>query len=106
MRAARIETLRAKLAVRLGDGAHVITDESNRRVYSRDLADLPRLIKRALFRTTPLIVVQPRSAQDVANVLQLANEENVPVFPCGVASSAFGGPVPTANGIALDFSPL
>ncbi len=87
-------------------GARVVTDESNRRVYARDLADIPNFIERALFRTTPLIVVQPRSTQEVASVLRLANEENVVVFPRGVASSAFGGPVPTTNGIVLDLSPM
>lgn len=105
-RVIRIERLRGKLAARLGDGARIITAACHRRVYSRDLADIPRLIERALFRTTPLVVVQPRDARDIAHVLQLANEESIAVFPRGIASSAYGGPVPTTNGIVLDLSPL
>lgn len=102
----QIEALRAKLAARLGEGARLVTDESNRRVYTRDLADLPPLIERTLFRTTPLLVVQPRDANDVARVMQFASQEAIPVFPCGVASSAYGGPVLMTHGIVIDMSPL
>lgn len=101
-----IDNMRAKLAARLGDGAQLIVDESHRRIYARDLADLPSLIERALFRTLPSLVIQPRNADDIARLMQFANEQRVPVFPRGVASSAYGGPVPTTQGIVIDLSPL
>ena len=105
-RKTRIEQLRERLANRLGAGARLIVDESHRRVFSRDLADIPSFIEHALFRTTPLIVVQPRDTREIAAVLQFANEAKLPVFLRGAASSAFGGPVPTTNGIVVDLSPL
>jgi FAD/FMN-containing dehydrogenase/ferredoxin len=105
-RQARVKRLRERLAERLGAGARLVVDESHRRIFSRDLAEIPRFLEHALFRTTPLLVVQPRNTREIADVLHFANEEGIAVFPRGVASSAFGGPVPTANGIVLDLSPL
>lgn len=102
----RAEQLRTGLLERLGTNARIISDESHRRIFSRDLADIPSLIERALFCTTPSIIVQPRNTQEIAAVLKFANEHNIPIFPRGVASSAFGGPVPTSEGIVLDLSPL
>ena len=50
----------------------------------------------------PDLVVWPRSSSEVAAVLKLAAENNIPVTPYGEGSGALGGAVPLQGGIALD----
>lgn len=50
----------------------------------------------------PDLVVWPRSTAEVAAVLKLAGEDNVPVTPYGEGSGAVGGAIPLQGGIALD----
>jgi len=57
-----------------------------------------------LFRTTPSLVVQPKNEQDIANILAFCKSKRLAVFPRGSASFAFGGAVPTRNGIVMDMS--
>jgi FAD/FMN-containing dehydrogenase len=103
-RKARIEKLREKLLAALGQGGRVISDFDARRIYSRDMADVPPLIERGLFRTTPLLVVQPREPSELLRILDFAEENRLPVYPRGAASWGLGGAVPTANGLVVDFS--
>ena len=54
----------------------------------------------------PGVVVVPASEQDVSAVVQLANDELVPVVPRGGGSGTQGGAVPVAGGIVLDLTAL
>ncbi len=47
------------------------------------------------------VVVWPASAQQVADVLRIANEHGVPVTPWGAGSSLEGNPIPLFGGISL-----
>lgn len=49
----------------------------------------------------PEVVVKPRTAQEVAQVMQLASRENIPVTPRGAGSGLSGGAVPVYGGILL-----
>lgn len=101
-----ITSLRDELRSRLSSGARVIDSYSERQLYSRDLGDLPKWLEKAFFRTTPHLVVQPTSAEQIAIVLKFSVEKRMPIIPRGIASTAFGGPVPTQNGTVIDLSPL
>jgi FAD/FMN-containing dehydrogenase/ferredoxin len=103
-RRARIEGLAGELRRRVSPECRVASGYLERRLYSRDLARVPKLLEKVLHRTTPQLVVQPRSETDLSKVMEFASEKEIPVFPRGVSSSAFGGAVPTLNGIALDLS--
>lgn len=48
-------------------------------------------------------VIWPESAQQVADILRLANEYRVPVTPWGVGTSLEGNPIPLHGGISLSF---
>jgi glycolate oxidase len=50
---------------------------------------------------TDVVLVKPAAVQEVANILKLANEKGVPVFPRGGGTGLVGGTTPTANGIVL-----
>jgi FAD/FMN-containing dehydrogenase/ferredoxin len=106
MKTARIEALAREAGEYLSGGCRVLTSYFERRLYSRDLARVPSTIETLMHRTTPLLVVQPRTETDVQETLRFADTHGLPVFPRGIASSAFGGATPTMNGIALDFSAM
>jgi glycolate oxidase len=48
-----------------------------------------------------VVVVKPKSSEEVSKVLKLANEYNTPVFPRGGGTGLVGGCIPTASGIVL-----
>jgi len=48
-----------------------------------------------------VVVVKPRTAEEVSEVLKLANREGVPVYPRGGGTGLVGGAVPTKPGIVL-----
>ncbi|PSL48456.1 glycolate oxidase [Salsuginibacillus halophilus] len=52
----------------------------------------------------PDVVVRPDSDEEVSEIVKLANEYNVPVYPRGSATSLSGGPLPVHGGIVLDMS--
>ena len=59
-----------------------------------------------LYRTTPTLVVQPQDEEDIAKILDFCSRNKLGVFPRGSGSFAFGGAVPTKNGIVVDCSPM
>lgn len=49
----------------------------------------------------PDVVVFPKTTEEVANIMKLANREKIPVTPRGGGTSLSGGPLPVAGGIVL-----
>ena len=63
--------------------------------YSHDefsLMDIARM---------PDVVVKPQSAEEISQILELANKENIPVTPRGGATGLCGGCIPVFGGIVL-----
>ena len=50
----------------------------------------------------PDAVVTPKTAEEVSQIMKLAYEYEVPVYPRGAGSGLTGGAVPVAGGIVLD----
>jgi glycolate oxidase len=55
-------------------------------------------------RAMPDAVIRPYSTQEVSQILRLANERRIPVYPMGAASGMTGGAVPLHGGISLDMN--
>ncbi len=55
-------------------------------------------------RAMPDVVICPHSAQEISQILQLANERRIPVYPIGAASGMTGGAVPLHGGISLNMN--
>ena len=55
-------------------------------------------------RALPDVVIRPNSAQEASQILQLANERRIPVYPVGAASGMTGGAVPLHGGISLNMN--
>lgn len=47
------------------------------------------------------VVVWPQTAQQIAQVLKLANQQRIPVTPWGAGTSVEGNPIPLFGGILL-----
>jgi len=51
----------------------------------------------------PSMVIRPRDAKEISEILKIANEENIPVYPRGGGDCEFGGSKPIGDGgILLD----
>jgi len=48
-----------------------------------------------------VVLVKPINSQEISNILKLANEWSVPVFPRGGGTGLAGGCIPTKDGIVL-----
>jgi alkyldihydroxyacetonephosphate synthase len=101
-----LDDVRRDLAEALGDAA-VATDDERLEEYTADSywkALAARANGEPLGR--PDVVVTPRSDEEVAETLRVANRHSVPVVPWGGGSGSQGGAVPVAGGIVLDLTAL
>jgi len=91
--------LAAELSAFVGP-ANVLTEADQLEPYGHDeysLRDIRRL---------PDAVVRPRSTDEVAAILKLANEARIPVTPRGGATGLCGGCVPVRGGLVLSLERL
>jgi glycolate oxidase len=75
----------------------VLTDKADLICYSYDATQRQFL---------PDVVVHPGSAEEISQIMKLANEKKIPVFPRGAGTGFTGGSVPTAGGIVLGLTRL
>ncbi|MDD1772898.1 MAG: FAD-binding protein [Methanomassiliicoccales archaeon] len=80
----------------------VISGEGEKRLYTRDQADVPSVVKDTLIQYRPDAVVQPSTAEATVALLQYARGRGLAVIPRGSGSSPFGGSIPVNGGIVLD----
>ncbi len=71
----------------------VLADTTTRAAHSSDAS---------LYRVTPLVVVRPRSAEEVAAALEVCRRRGVPLTSRGAGTSIAGNAIGT--GVVLDFS--
>jgi len=102
----QIDKLAQDLRNRISEHSRVSAGFFERSNCSRDLARVPALMEKALHRTTPFLVVQPKNERDIVSVLKFCQSKKLALFPRGSASFAFGGAVPTRNGIVMDLSSM
>ena len=73
----------------------VITDEEKIEPYSHDE------VAEEEYAHMPEVVVKPRTSQEIAEIVKLANRELIPVTPRGAGSGLSCGAVPIYGGILL-----
>ncbi len=74
---------------------NVRRDEIERLCYSRDLS---------VHEAIPDVIVFAKNAEEVSQILALANEEKIAVTPRGSGTSSVGGALAAKGGILLDLS--
>ena len=85
------------LAALVGRSA-LITDDDGRRAFETDAL--------TAYRSVPLLVVLPRTTDDVSKVLRYCNDANVKVIPRGAGTSLCGGALPTQDAVVLCVSKM
>ncbi|CAN5726636.1 FAD-linked oxidase C-terminal domain-containing protein [soil metagenome] len=79
-------------------GEAVIDDPVELRAYECDAL--------TAYACPPLAVVLPRSTEEVAAVMRICHEEQVPVVPRGAGTSLAGGSLPTADSVVIGVARL
>jgi glycolate oxidase len=54
----------------------------------------------------PDVVIQPYDTEEISQLVKLANNYRIPVYPRGAATSLSGGPLPVEGGMVIDLSRL
>ncbi len=54
----------------------------------------------------PELAVQPRSTEEVAGVMKICYEHNIPVTPRGAGTGLAGGAVPLCGGVVMDLTKM
>ncbi|PJN91728.1 FAD-binding oxidoreductase [Bacillus sp. mrc49] len=54
----------------------------------------------------PEIVIQPKNAKEISELVKMANLHKIPVYPRGSGTSLSGGPLPVKGGMVLDLTLL
>lgn len=86
---------------------HVSTLDTDRLVYSTDWSWMPQMwLDRGLRPGAPDFIVHPASAQEISEILKIANNYRIPVIPWGGGSGTQGGALPVYGGIILDLKRL
>jgi glycolate oxidase len=81
--------------VNITDPSRVVTDVEKLAPYAHDE------VSEAAYTRMPDVVVKPNNAAEIAEILKLANKENIPVTPRGAGTGLSAGCVPMHGGIVL-----
>lgn len=90
----RSEILAALVSLLGNEG--VISDDQGLSVYESDGL--------TAYRQKPMLVVLPRSVDQVSRVLAYASDEGIKIVPRGAGTSLSGGALPLADGIVLSMA--
>jgi glycolate oxidase len=85
----------ARLSAIVGENYVIYNDPERLEPYSHD--EIPE----KKYAAMPEAVVRPRTADEISQIMKLANECMVPVTPRGAGSGLSGGAVPIYGGIVL-----
>jgi len=84
----------AKL-VKIVGSKNVLTDKEKIEAYSHD--EMPK----EQYAHMPEVVVTPETAEEIAEIVKLANKELIPITPRGAGSGLSGGAIPVFGGIVI-----
>ncbi|MCE5202707.1 MAG: FAD-binding oxidoreductase [Actinomycetia bacterium] len=87
-------------------GDRMRTDRVERKLYSRDVGSLPKLVQPLMPTGVAGTVVRPVSEEEVVALLEVARREGVPVVPRGMSTSGYGGVLPVPGAIVADMSAM
>src|SRR5688572_19959671 len=97
-----IEMIRSELEEIVGTD-HISTKESDKLIYSTDWSWMPQMwLDRGQPLPTPDYIIHPGSAEEIAEILLIANKYRIPVVPWGGGSGTQGGALPLFGGILVD----
>jgi alkyldihydroxyacetonephosphate synthase len=96
------EMIRSELSEIVGPD-FVSVAESDKFIYSTDWAWMPQMwLDRGMQLRPPDYIVHPVSAEEISEILEIANKYRIPVVPWGGGSGTQGGALPIFGGILID----
>jgi Fe-S oxidoreductase/FAD/FMN-containing dehydrogenase len=85
-------------------GKWISFDREERRIYSHDVAAIPKLIRPIIGDTTAAAVVQPESEDQLILLVKWAKKRKVHLVPRAKATSGYGGVLPVKGGISVSMN--
>lgn len=85
-------------------GTWVRFDRQERRIYSHDVAAIPKLIRPLIGEATAAAVVQPASEEELIALVHWANQHKVHLVPRAKATSGYGGVLPVKGGVCVSLT--
>ncbi|MGW8318342.1 MAG: FAD-binding oxidoreductase [Candidatus Promineifilaceae bacterium] len=102
----RYEMIRSELEEIVGSD-FISVEETDRFIYSTDWSWMPQMwLDRGERLTLPDYIVQPASAEEISEIVRIANKYRIPVIPFGGGSGTQGGTLPIFGGIMVDLKRL
>ena len=96
------EMIRSELSEIVGPD-FVSVAENDKFIYSTDWAWMPQMwLDRGMPLRPPDYIVHPASAEEISEILEIANKYRIPVVPWGGGSGTQGGALPIFGGILID----
>ena len=95
--------LNAKIQLKELLGNRISFDKTERKLYGHDIAAMPGIIKPFIGSTVPEVVVQPETEEELISLVKWAAKYKVALTPRGKATSGYGGVLPLAKGVVVDF---
>ena len=81
----------------------ISTDKIDQLVYSTDWSWMPQMwLDRGQPLTPPDYIVHPGTAEEISEIMEIANKYRIPVIPFGGGSGTQGGALPIFGGIMVD----
>ena len=97
-------TERAEAGLRAIVGERIRTDRVERRMYSADIGEMPRLVKPFVPAGLAGAVVRPLTEDEVIGIVRLASAEGLKLVPRGASTSGYGGVLPVEGAVVVDVS--
>ncbi|MEN8129275.1 MAG: FAD-binding and (Fe-S)-binding domain-containing protein [Pseudomonadota bacterium] len=85
-------------------GEWVSFDKQERRIYSHDVGVIPKLIRPLVGEAVAAAVVQPRTEQQLLELVRWATEHKIPLVPRAKATSGYGGVLPVKGGLSVNMT--
>ncbi len=79
---------------------NVLTDKEKIETYSHD--ETPK----EQYACMPEVVVIPKTAEEIAEIVKIANKELIPITPRGAGSGLSGGAIPVFGGIVISLEKM
>jgi Fe-S oxidoreductase/FAD/FMN-containing dehydrogenase len=95
---------RAEAGLRDIVGDRIRTDRVERRMYSADIGEMPRLVKPFVPAGLAGAVVRPHTEDEIVEIVRLAAKEGLKLVPRGASTSGYGGVLPVEGAVVVDLS--
>ena len=85
-------------------GDRIRTDRVERRLYSADIGEMPKLVKPFVPAGLAGAVVRPTTEDEVVALVKLAARDGLKLVPRGASTSGYGGVLPVEGAVVVDLS--